>query len=215
MDDDFNDWEPIQLPTLQPHPSSTHRSAPPPEPDTVHEGLEMSSADEAEVNSSVASNNGVEAEPNHHAGPLKRANEIGRILRNGVVHVAARVRCCLGLGFGLWPFGAIGGALAALLVWFVRARMRKWRARVKEENKDRLIVLVQEKDQKINQLLFQIADMTEIISARRRVPVLREKQKIGSSNLLLLVEFDFDALSVLGGASGLLLHPPPVCHQII
>ncbi|KAK8659299.1 hypothetical protein V6N13_029505 [Hibiscus sabdariffa] len=170
MDDDFNDWEPIQLPTLQPHPISTHRSAPPPEPDTVHQGLEMSSADEAEVNSSVASNNGVEAEPNHHAGPLKRANELGRILRNGVVHVAARVR-----GLGLWPFGAIGGAVAALLVWFVRARMRKWRAtaRVKEENKDRLIVLVQQKDQKINQLLFQIADMKEIICARRRVPVVR------------------------------------------
>ncbi|KAL4346770.1 hypothetical protein GQ457_17G015680 [Hibiscus cannabinus] len=170
MDDDFNDWEPIQLPTLQlqPHPSSTHRSAPSPEPepepDTVNEGLEMSSA---EVNSSVASNNGVEAEPNHHAGPLKRANELGRILRNGVVHVAARVR-----GLGLWPFGAIG---VALLVWFVRARMMKWRAtaRVKEDNKDRLIVLVQQKDQKINQLLFQIADMKEIICARRRVPVVR------------------------------------------
>ncbi|GMJ09548.1 hypothetical protein HRI_004624000 [Hibiscus trionum] len=161
MDDDFNDWEPIQAPTLELHFKDP---APPPEPDTVDEGLEMSSADEAEVNSSVASNNGVE--PNYHPGPLKRANEIGRILRNGVVYVAARVRCCLGLGFGIWPLGAVGGAL---LVWFVCARMRKRRARVK----DRLIVLVQDKDQKINQLLFQIAHIKEIISARRRVPVLR------------------------------------------
>ncbi|XP_039051799.1 uncharacterized protein LOC120193359 [Hibiscus syriacus] len=126
----------------------------------------MSSTDEAEANSSVASNNGVEA--NDCSGPSKKADEISRMLSNGILNVAARVRCCF--GFGIWPFGAIGGAL---LVSFVYAKMRKWRARVKEESKDRLIVLVQEKEQKINQLLFQIAHMKELISARRSVPVLR------------------------------------------
>ncbi|GMI99878.1 hypothetical protein like AT2G03310 [Hibiscus trionum] len=168
MDDDFSDWEQIQVPTLPPRPipSSKHNSTPSPEPDTVSE---MPSADEAEVNSPVASNNGVDA--NYHSGPLKKANEIGRILSNVVVNVAARFRCCF--GFGFWPFGAIGGALAALLVSFVYAKMKKWRARFKQESKDRLIVLVQEKDQKINQLLFQIAHMKELISARRGVPVLR------------------------------------------
>ncbi|XP_039069485.1 uncharacterized protein LOC120216037 [Hibiscus syriacus] len=162
MDEDFNDWEQIPDTAL---PSST----PSPEPETVHEAVEMSSADESEANSSVASNNGVEA--NDCSGPLKKANELGRILRNGIVNVAARVRCCL--GFGIWPFGAIGGALAALVVSFVYAKTSKWRARVKEESKERLIVLVQEKDQRIKQLLFQIAHMKEVISARRRVPVLR------------------------------------------
>ncbi|TYJ05636.1 hypothetical protein E1A91_A12G176500v1 [Gossypium mustelinum] len=159
----YNDWEQVKVQT---HSSSIHhQSTPPAEPDIVHRGLEMSSGDEAEVNSSVASNNG--DEPN--SGPLKKANEFGRILSNGVVKVAAR----LGYYLGIWPFGAITGILAALLVPYVYAKMRKWRARVKEEKKDPLILLIQEKDQMINKLLIQIAHMKELISTQRRVPVLR------------------------------------------
>ncbi|XP_012438536.1 uncharacterized protein LOC105764489 isoform X1 [Gossypium raimondii] len=165
----FNDWEQVKVPT---HSSSIHhQSTPPAEPDIVHRGLEMSSGDEAEVNSSVASNNG--DEPN--SGPLKKANEFGRILSNGVVKVAAR----LGYYLRILPFGATTGILAALLVPFVYAKMRKWRARVKEEKKDPLILLIQEKDQMINKLLIQIAHMKELISTRRRVPVLRNISRPG------------------------------------
>ncbi|XVF85885.1 hypothetical protein PTKIN_Ptkin17bG0153800 [Pterospermum kingtungense] len=145
-------------------------------PPSHHEGLEVtssSSSAEEEVNSSVASWSSITGRDKANSGPLKKANEIGKILANGIVKVGARVRCYMAFGWGVWSVGAVGGVVAAVLLSFVYAKVRKWRARVKEENKDRLIFLIQEKDQRINQLLVQIAHMNELLSARRRVPVLR------------------------------------------
>ncbi|XWS64222.1 hypothetical protein CRYUN_Cryun06bG0168000 [Craigia yunnanensis] len=124
-----------------------------------------------EVNSSVASwpmSTGDEA----NSGPSNKANEIGKILNNGIVKVAAGVRYYMAFGWGVWSVGAVSGVVAAVLLSLVYAKVRRWRARVKEE-KYRLIFLIQEKDQKINQLLVQLAHMNELLSARRRVPVLR------------------------------------------
>ncbi|XWS69673.1 hypothetical protein CRYUN_Cryun04dG0199100 [Craigia yunnanensis] len=192
--DGFSEWEQIQAPTLPTisltlseeqnmvvtkdnNPQHQHDlSVFPP---SRHEGLEITSdeeeevhiRDELEVNSSVASwsmSTGDEA----NSWPLKKANEIGKILTNGIVKVAARVRYCMAFGWGVWSVGTVSGVVAAVFLSLVYAKVRRWRARVKEE-KDRLIFLIQDKDQKINQLLLQLAHMNELLSARRRVPVLR------------------------------------------
>ncbi|KAK4784766.1 hypothetical protein SAY86_019134 [Trapa natans] len=44
---------------------------------------------------------------------------------------------------------------------------------VGQDNRNRLIHLIMEKDQRIEQLLLQIAQMKELILARRQVPVIR------------------------------------------
>ncbi|XWS34143.1 hypothetical protein CRYUN_Cryun21dG0014800 [Craigia yunnanensis] len=193
--DGFSEWEQIQSPTHLTPPMTPHG-----EKDMVvttqdnnlqqkhnlsvfppsrHEGLEITSdeeevhiSDELEVNSSVSSwspSTGDEANP----GTLKKANEIGKILINGIVKIGARVRYYMAFGWGVWSVGAVSGVVATVLLSLMYAKVRMWRVKVKEEKKDRLIFLIQEKDQKINKLLVQIAHMNELLSARRRVPVLR------------------------------------------
>ncbi|XP_021747317.1 uncharacterized protein LOC110713150 [Chenopodium quinoa] len=61
--------------------------------------------------------------------------------------------------FSIFPATAIVVALLACV------KILQWR--------NRLLVLIREKDQRISQLLHQIAHMNEILSARRKVPVLR------------------------------------------
>ncbi|KAL1178896.1 hypothetical protein V6Z11_A03G125300 [Gossypium hirsutum] len=71
---------------------------------------------------------------------------------------------------------AIGNiVVAAMLLSFLYAKVRLWGGRVKKAKKDPLIRLIQEKDQKMKQLLFQIGEMNEILlsAGRRRVPVVR------------------------------------------
>ncbi|XVF03279.1 hypothetical protein REPUB_Repub04eG0247800 [Reevesia pubescens] len=195
--DGFSEWEQIQAPRSPTH--STPPMTPSREqymvvvttqdnnlqhqadlsvysPSHRHEGLEIVSDDEPEVNSSVASRSSSTTGDEANSGRLKKANEIGKILRNGIVNFAARVRYYMDMdfGWGVWSVGAVCGFVAAVLTSFVYAKVRKSRARVlNEEKKDRLIFLIQEKDQKINKLFVQIAHMNELLSARRRVPVLR------------------------------------------
>ncbi|XP_022775774.1 uncharacterized protein LOC111317602 [Durio zibethinus] len=195
--DGFSDWEQIQAPTYSTPPLTTsgeHDNHPQHQhdlsvfPPSRHEGLRITSDDdddddeeeeeeevhvhdESEVNSSVGSWSSTGDEANSR--PLKKTNEIGKILTNWIVKVGARVRCHMAFGWGFWPVGAVTGAVAAVLLSLMYAKVRKWRARIKEDKKDRLIFLIQEKDQKINQLLVQIAQMNELLSARRRVPVFR------------------------------------------
>ncbi|XVE53179.1 hypothetical protein DITRI_Ditri02bG0183100 [Diplodiscus trichospermus] len=193
--DGFSEWEQILAPTrpsptltpsveqnmvvAQDNNNSQHQHDMSAFPPSRHEGLEITSdeeevhvRDELEVNSSVASRS-ISSGDEANCGAVKKANEIGKILANGIVKVAARVRCFMEFGWGFWSVGAVSGAVAALLVSFVYAKARRWRARVKEEKEAALIFLIQEKKQKINQLLVQIAHMNELLSARRRVPVLR------------------------------------------
>ncbi|EOY01827.1 hypothetical protein QUC31_013587 [Theobroma cacao] len=190
----FSEWEQIESPTYStPHPTDMvavkdndvrrqhELSVFPP---SHHEGLDITSEAEddeegeevhvrdEEVNSAVLeswSSTGDEG----NSRPLRKANGIGEILTSGIVKVAARVRCFVAFGWGVWSFGAVGGVVAAVLMSLVYAKVRRWRTRVKGEKKDQLEFLIQEKDQKINQLLVQIAHMNELLSARRRVPVLR------------------------------------------
>ncbi|KAL9149249.1 hypothetical protein ABFS82_12G097300 [Erythranthe guttata] len=75
-----------------------------------------------------------------------------------------------------WTSGGV--AAAVLLVWFLHRRILLWwrrRVQLKSGNES-LVTLVREKDERINQLLLQIATMNEILLARRRVPVIRVKR---------------------------------------
>ncbi|KAK9063609.1 hypothetical protein SSX86_017480 [Deinandra increscens subsp. villosa] len=53
------------------------------------------------------------------------------------------------------------------------AYARRWQRRRRLAEKDKLLILLNQKDEKIKQLLLQIERMKETISARRRVPVFR------------------------------------------
>ncbi|KAL9246358.1 hypothetical protein vseg_019903 [Gypsophila vaccaria] len=58
----------------------------------------------------------------------------------------------------------VPGAVLAVAI-FACLKILQW--------KNRLLLLIREKDQRISQLLSQIAHMNEILSARRKVPILR------------------------------------------
>ncbi|KAH9606977.1 hypothetical protein KSS87_013752 [Heliosperma pusillum] len=58
----------------------------------------------------------------------------------------------------------VPGALLAVAL-FACLKFLQWR--------NRLLHLIREKDQRISQLLSQVAHMNEILSARRKVPILR------------------------------------------
>ena len=136
-------------------------------PPSQHEGLELTSKgrkeeeeeeqqqqqqqvhiQEEEVSSSVQDSwscTGDGASPR----PLKKASEIGKILTSGIIRVAARVRNYVAFGCGFWSIGAVSGALTAVLLSLAYVKVRRWRtsARIREEKKDPLILLIQEKDQ--------------------------------------------------------------------
>ncbi|KAK1273658.1 hypothetical protein QJS04_geneDACA007912 [Acorus gramineus] len=67
-----------------------------------------------------------------------------------------------------WPFAALALVLSLAMLLLQQLRRRRYRREI-----DRLRLLVQLKDQKINQLLHQLAQMQEITSGRRRVFVFR------------------------------------------
>ncbi|KAL2539604.1 Uncharacterized protein Adt_00582 [Abeliophyllum distichum] len=71
---------------------------------------------------------------------------------------------------GLW---SVCGVAAVVLVSWLHRRVMKWRKSMMMEHKEYLLLLIKQKDQKINQLLLRIAQMNEILLGRRKVPVLR------------------------------------------
>lgn len=152
--DGFSEWVQIQSPThsnpqdksLQQQKQQHDLSVFPP---IHHEGLtEIVSSAEEEVNSSVSSWSSTAGDKPNSGALKKAAHEIGTILSNGIVKVGARVRYYMDFGCGVWSVGgAVSGVVAAVLISFVYAKFRRWRSRVKEEKKDRLVFLIQEKDQ--------------------------------------------------------------------
>nr|XP_010911026.1 uncharacterized protein LOC105037020 [Elaeis guineensis] len=67
------------------------------------------------------------------------------------------------IGGGVWSVAALAGFVVALM--YLRRRYRR--------EKELLLLLVQEKDQRISHLLHQIALMNEILVQRHRVTILR------------------------------------------
>ncbi|KAE9607357.1 hypothetical protein Lalb_Chr09g0329161 [Lupinus albus] len=91
-------------------------------------------------------------------------------MRGGVVRVACKVRNCAIYVGAFWSILCVTGAAAvAVLVYRIRRRRR----RVGRQSVDHLTYLLREKDEKISQLAVQIAQLNEVISSRRMVPVVR------------------------------------------
>ncbi|KAJ0037247.1 hypothetical protein Pint_23578 [Pistacia integerrima] len=192
----LNEWEQIQLPSLS-NNTPPLPTTPSSEWDMVairdnylqdslsffppnqHEGLPVPPQVEEEPNSpsgsspsSTVSSSSAELRP-------RNVNDIWRVLSlrstvlcSGIVRIAAKVRYRAVNLVGFRSFLSVTGVIAAVLLSLLYARMRRWRSRVQEEN-NRLILLVKEKDQKIGQLLIQVAQMNELLSARVKVPVIR------------------------------------------
>ncbi|PSR84982.1 SKI/DACH domain-containing protein [Actinidia chinensis var. chinensis] len=100
-----------------------------------------------------------------------------RLLRSGIVRVAFAVRNYAVCGGCFWSFLCVAGALVVSVLY---VKVRRWGRRVLRENEDRLMMLVGEKDKQISQLLLQVSQMNEILSARRRVAVVRVGRLIAS-----------------------------------
>ncbi|KAI3516507.1 hypothetical protein L1887_15425 [Cichorium endivia] len=71
---------------------------------------------------------------------------------------------------GFWSIASV--AAFATVIAYGRQWQRR-RVLAAKENKDQLALLINQKDEKIKQLLLQIDRMNEALSARRRVPVFR------------------------------------------
>ncbi|XP_057948022.1 uncharacterized protein LOC131143746 [Malania oleifera] len=97
------------------------------------------------------------------------------LLSSRVHRMASAVRYYAAGREGRWSVGmAAAGAAAALLLTLLCSKVRRRRRRrLQREAWDRLMLLVREKDEKISQLMLQVAQMSEILSARRKVPVFR------------------------------------------
>ncbi|KAL1365805.1 hypothetical protein AAHE18_03G314800 [Arachis hypogaea] len=95
--------------------------------------------------------------------------------RNGVVRVASMVRECVVCVGTFWSVTCVFGVAAAVLVAVVSVGFRRRRRRRVDRRRsvEELVDLLREKDEKIGQLLIQIAQLNEALSSRRKVPVLR------------------------------------------
>lgn len=157
----FNDWEQIQSPGSQippPTAQSRHwamtvikddfykdRSVFPP---GDHEGLRISSQDTPQPDS-LSPSLSPRSQLLHVQGFGGRLRSRFGVLSSGIVKIASSVRCyAVGAG-GFRAFGsAAGGAAAALLLLLslLYLWVRRWH-RLREEEKNRLVLLLKEKDQ--------------------------------------------------------------------
>ncbi|XP_015894997.3 uncharacterized protein LOC107428911 [Ziziphus jujuba] len=116
------------------------------------------------------------------ASPLLAANEVGKRLRLRFGVISAEVLRLVSKASdyklspgGFWAIASImtGAVTVAMLSLLYARLLKRWRQRVYHHDKERLVFLLRQKDEKIRELLLQVAQMNEILSARRRVPVHR------------------------------------------
>nr|GEY15703.1 hypothetical protein [Tanacetum cinerariifolium] len=86
--------------------------------------------------------------------------------RSGVFRVLYGIRGKV----GVWSYAAV---VSVLVVGVFGIRWQRWKTRVRNQANNRMMLLINQKDEKIKQLLIQIDQLNEILSARRRVPVHR------------------------------------------
>ncbi|KAI9169622.1 hypothetical protein LWI28_015161 [Acer negundo] len=181
----FNEWEQIQSPS----PSLNIIPATPPrELDMVairdsylqdSLSLQVSSQPNSPPSSSSSSSSSSDVSSSNLRDRVA-VNEVGRqlslrlkILGSGIVRIAAKVRYCAAVYVGgFWSFAAMTGFVATVLLSLLYTRLRR-RVRQVENNNNSLILLIKEKDQKINRLLLQVSQMNELLSRRRKVSVIR------------------------------------------
>ncbi|GMN29720.1 hypothetical protein TIFTF001_047955 [Ficus carica] len=179
------DVEPPLSPVVPPHPhepnspspsSSSSSPTPPPSPPAA-----------AAVPSSSSSTNAKrdeEATRRRSDSRLVAAREIGKrfrlrlgILSAEVLRAASKV-CNYRMIVGrFWSIASVTGVVTTVLLSLCLLYLKlkpRWRTRITlRDDRERLILLLNDKDEKISQLLVQIAEMNEALSVRRRVPVLR------------------------------------------
>ncbi|KAK3222964.1 hypothetical protein Dsin_009989 [Dipteronia sinensis] len=179
----LNEWEQIQSPSPSPSLNVIIPATPPSELDMVairdsylQDSLSLQVS--SQPNSPPSSSSSSSDVSSSNLRDRLAVTEVGRqlslrfkILRSGIVRIAAKVRYCAVYVGIFWSFAAMSGLVATVLC----AQLRKWRRRVRqvENNNNCLILLIKEKDQKINQLLLQVSQMNELLSRRRKVSVIR------------------------------------------
>lgn len=173
----LNEWEQIQPPSLSKN-TPPLPSIPPSEWDMVairdnylqdslsffppnqHEGLPVSPQDEEEPNLPLGPSPSSSAVSSSSA-ELKSGdvNDVGRVLSvrstilySGIVRIAAKVRYYTANLVGFRSFLSVTGVVVAVVLSLLYARMRRWRTRVQEEN-NRLILLIKDKDQVLSFLI--------------------------------------------------------------
>ncbi|KAL0363904.1 UNVERIFIED_CONTAM: hypothetical protein Sangu_0488000 [Sesamum angustifolium] len=104
------------------------------------------------------------------------------VIQTGIFHVADKVRKYVTCKVGVWLLAwTAGGVAAMVLVSILQRRVLIWwrrrmqRGSIRSSSKESLILVIREKDKKIDQLLLQMAQVNEILLARRRVPVIQVK----------------------------------------
>lgn len=176
--DDCSIFPPINhenLPISEQHPlspsssslsssSSPSSSSPPPNPFSSSSSLSSSPSD------STASDPQPAPPPSSNS-QVKRAGEVTRwigvgleVIRCKVFALVSSFRNYDATKGAFWPFSPVAAAAAVFWMLFVQARQRRRRM----ESKGRLLQAIKEKDEKITQLLHQIAQMNEVLVARHR-----------------------------------------------
>ncbi|KAF7809085.1 putative transmembrane protein [Senna tora] len=156
-------------------------------PPVRHEPLQIVPADPEDgspsSSSSCVSDDDVISMPSPRSSGLRpRVENEGRRLlkvrfeaiRDGVVRVAYKIRDYAICAGAFWSITCVTGVMASMaLLIYVGIQRRRRRRKIRQERMDRLACVLKEKDEKIGQLLLQIAHLNEVLSSRRKVPVLR------------------------------------------
>ncbi|KAF8390172.1 hypothetical protein HHK36_024694 [Tetracentron sinense] len=149
-------------------------------PPSDHEGLPISSQDdlpqeEPEPESEPSSPSPSADSRLQVVGDIAKWFSFGfQVLCSKFIHISSSVRSYSASRGKVWISAPTTGVVAAaMLLSMFYMMLRQSRRRSRQEKNDRLILLIKEKDEKINQLLHQISQMNEVLSARCRVPVLR------------------------------------------
>ncbi|KAI4328490.1 hypothetical protein L6164_020841 [Bauhinia variegata] len=160
-------YEELQIIPIEPQPQS---------PDDGNSSPSSSSSSSSMLSSAYDEN--ASPSPSPPGWPRSMASEGWKILKlrfgavsDGFVHAASKVRNCAICVGAFWSMTCVMGAAAAVVVWLVFIKRR--RSRVREQSMDQLSCLLSEKDERISELLLQVAQLNEMLSSRRKVPVLR------------------------------------------
>ncbi|CAL9100238.1 unnamed protein product [Musa acuminata var. zebrina] len=163
-----DEWEHVERPHLAEEGNAVF-------PPNLHEGLDLHPHAHLSVEmsaSAVENEEKIEEEEEEEERAVMQrcalSGSARRSLETGLEMVCSRIPLWRGKGSSWsggegWWFAAVAG-FAGLMMYLSRRHRRE---------KELLLLLNKDKDQRISQLLNQIALMNEMVAARRRVPVMR------------------------------------------
>ncbi|KAJ8563055.1 hypothetical protein K7X08_031507 [Anisodus acutangulus] len=100
-----------------------------------------------------------------------------RELSSWIVQITSNIRNYVGCKVGIVTFSSnrsriLAVLLVSLFYWMIQ---KNWRRQRQIDTSNKLMLLIKEKKQKIDQLSLQISQMNEFLLTRRNVPVLRHE----------------------------------------